>query len=161
MVKSVTFTWLRRCIRWTRQHVEVGWPLRLVQDDLVHCGVNGCRLQRVPARHWTAVETVPEWVRVKVGTGRFNVFQSAARHFLTGAVTSSLLWWKHCRSSAPGPRKDARCGNRKLAATVMCNAAWSGAVKWHHTVKETGSCGMWGHLLLQLRGWLAASHTDC
>lgn len=41
-------------------------------------GVNGFRLQRVPTRCWTAVGTVPGWVGVKVGTGRFNVFQSAA-----------------------------------------------------------------------------------
>lgn len=30
------------------------------------------------ARRWTAVGTVPGWVGVKVGTGRFAVFQSAA-----------------------------------------------------------------------------------
>lgn len=40
--------------------------------------VNGFRFQRVPARRRTAVGTVPRWVGVKVGTGRFNVFQSAA-----------------------------------------------------------------------------------
>lgn len=45
-------------------------------------------------------------------------------------------------------------------SSARCNSVRPGAVRWHHIVNETVSCGMWGHLPLQLGGWLEAGQAD-
>lgn len=145
---------------------EVGWLLCPVEGDLVCCRVNGFpfRCGVCPNCCLCLLDCSGNSPRLGRGEGRdTEVWRCSlsTNQFTAGATAPTLLRdVKTSKVLCFGTSEDTWFHRGKLATTVMCNAVWPDAVRWHHMVNETGSCGMCGHLLLQLGGWLAASQAD-
>lgn len=144
---------------------ELWWLLCLVQGDIVHCRVNGFPFQCGVCPNCCLYPLGCAGTSPRVGWGEGGAievwcFSISSHQFSAGAVTTAPLKNPALHILSLSTSKDTWLHGGKLATSVVCNAVWPGAVRWHHMVNETGSSGMCGHLLLQLGGWLAASQAD-